>query len=76
MCLVLALLSLKGGTMPLVLVLLPLYNPVTHHGNTPPPPAVTPIPPPPAVTPIPPPTESAQGPTLPPPKSAPQGWQC
>ena len=24
--------------MPLVLVLLPLYSPVTHHGNAPPPP--------------------------------------
>ena len=34
---VLVLLCLKGVlyyTMPLVLVLLPLYSPVTHHGNT------------------------------------------
>ena len=30
MCLVLVLLSLKGATMRLVLVLLPLYSPVMH----------------------------------------------
>ena len=33
--------------MCLVLFLLPLYSPVTHHGNPPPPPSRQPPPPPP-----------------------------
>ena len=48
---------LEGDTMPLVLVLLPLYSPATHHGN-PPPPAVPLIPPPPRDMPTPPPPPS------------------